>query len=301
MKLQPAPGCAAETAQRMLALAMVTAGLEAERTSAGRLRRVAEVGAFVALSIALGEALDMNPNVYLVVNIPLVVAFQLLVARRPVRALWLRDAPRFALGRREMILAALLAIVPLVILVDDLAAGNGLPVVLWDLATIAGAIPAAWALGHFTRLTSRQLLLCLATAGPIGLFWTVGLDLLGDVYVRHVAEPDFDVIVFLEYALLYLPAAFVMEEVVFRGALDSRVQQPGERHGILTAVYVSVLWGLWHIPVAGTEGTVMLVVVMGTTGVPLSLWWRRSRNLAVSGGTHSFVDAARNGIGNFPP
>jgi hypothetical protein len=44
--------------------------------------------------------------------------------------------------------------------------------------------------------------------------------------------------------------------VAFRGAIDSHVRHPGERHGlgstvygIVSAIVVSVLWGLWHLPI----------------------------------------------------
>ena len=43
--------------------------------------------------------------------------------------------------------------------------------------------------------------------------------------------------------LLYLPSLFLMEEVVFRGVLDSHVQHEGEHHGLLTAIYVSACSG----------------------------------------------------------
>jgi hypothetical protein len=36
-----------------------------------RRRRLAEITAFVAIYVALGELLDMNPNIYLVFGIPL--------------------------------------------------------------------------------------------------------------------------------------------------------------------------------------------------------------------------------------
>jgi hypothetical protein len=37
-----------------------------------------------------------------------------------------------------------------------------------------------------------------------------------------------------------------------------------------------------------------------TAFLAISLYWRRSGNLGVSGGTHAFVDSVRNGFGNFP-
>ena len=266
-----------------------------------RVRRLAEITAFVAIYVALGELLDMNPNIYLVFGVPLTAGFQLFVARRPIHELWVKHATSFELSRKDLMLAALLAVVPVIALVIDISEDGGLPNYLWDLAAVAGTIPAAWALRKFVPATRRYLLLCLVTAGPIGLFWLVGVDFLDDIFFHRTSdEPSFDLLVFGQYMFLYLPAVFLLEEVVFRGMLDSHLQHEGEGHGLLTAVYVSVLWGLWHIPVRGGEPILALVLVMGTTVIFLSIWWRRSGNLGVSGGTHAFIDAVRNGFGNFP-
>lgn len=267
-----------------------------------RARRVVEITLFVALWVALGELFDMRPNVYLVFGVPLTIAFQLYVARRPLHEMWVRHAPDFHLSQRDLMWAAALAIVPVIVLVNDVSNSAGVPFYLWDLVTIAATVPCAWALRQFVPRTRRYLLFCLATAGVIGIFWTVGLDFLDEAFVAHRTsdEPSFDLLVFIQYLLLYIPSLFLMEEVVFRGVLDSHVQHEGEHHGILTAIYVSVLWGLWHYPIRGAEPVIALILVMGTTGVFLSIYWRKSGNLGVSGGTHAFIDSVRNAFGNFP-
>jgi membrane protease YdiL (CAAX protease family) len=266
-----------------------------------RARRVAEITLFVALWAGLGELLDMSPNVYLLFGIPLTLGFQLYVARRPLHEMWVRHAPAFHLSRRDLIVAGFLAVVPVIVLISDVSNSAGAAIYLWDLVAVAGAVPAAWALRQFVPSTRRYLLFCLGTAGVIGVFWMVGLDFLDDTFFHRAAsEPSFDLLVFVEYLFLYLPVLFVLEEVVFRGVLDSHVQHEGEHHGILTAIYVSVLWGLWHYPIAGGEAVIALILVMGTTGIFLSIYWRRSGNLGVSGGTHAFVDSVRNAFGNIP-
>ena len=276
-------------------------GVEPRHPVEDRARRLVEITLFVAVWVAIGELLDMNPNVYLVFGVPLTIAFQLYVARRPLHEMWVRHAPAFHLSQRDLIWAGVLAIVPLITLVSDLRDSAGVPFYLWDLVTIAATVPCAWALRQFVPRTRRYLLFCLATAGVIGLFWMVGLDYLDTTFFHRAgSEPSFDLFVFVQYMLLYLPSLFLMEEVVFRGVLDSHVQHEGEHHGLLTAIYVSVLWGLWHFPIRGGESVVALILVMGTTGIFLSIYWRRSGNLGVSGGTHAFVDSVRNGFGNFP-
>ena len=266
-----------------------------------RARRVGEITLFVAVWVAIGKLLDMNPNAYLVLGVPLTIAFQLYVARRPLHEMWVRHAPAFHISQRDLVWAAVLAIVPFISLVTDLSNSAGLSMYLWDLVTLAATVPCAWALRQFVPQTRRYLLLCLATAGTIGLFWLVGLDFLDDAFFHRASgEPGFDLFVFVQYLLLYLPSLFLMEEVVFRGVLDSHVQHEGEHHGLLTAIYVSVLWGLWHYPIRGTEPVIALILVMGTTGVFLSIYWRKSGNLGVTAGTHGFIDSVRNAFGNFP-
>jgi hypothetical protein len=48
---------------------------------------------FVAAWMACGWLLRLDPNTYLVLGIPLTILFQWLVRRRPIQALWVREAP----------------------------------------------------------------------------------------------------------------------------------------------------------------------------------------------------------------
>jgi membrane protease YdiL (CAAX protease family) len=105
----------------------------------------------------------------------------------------------------------------------------------------------------------------------------------------------------LHSLLLYVPVAFVFEEVSFRGCVDAHVHRPGERFGFLTAVFVSSLWALWHLPLmVGTqpfgELVFWLVVVHVSIGVPLSYAWRRSGNLTLPVLAHATIDAVRDGL-----
>jgi membrane protease YdiL (CAAX protease family) len=105
---------------------------------------------------------------------------------------------------------------------------------------------------------------------------------------------------------------FVMEEVAFRGAIDSHVRPPGERHGvgsstvygIASAIVVSVLWGLWHYPItphaSAIEGVAEVLPLQVAVGPFLSLFWRRSGNLMVPGCAHALNDSVRNALGLIP-
>ena len=103
-----------------------------------------------------------------------------------------------------------------------------------------------------------------------------------------------------EYTALYFPATFLLEEVAFRGALDAHLHHEGDSRGWQSAILISVLWGLWHLPVTSGRSlphlVVQLVVVHVALGVPLSWAWRRNRNLAGPALAHAVNDAVRNAV-----
>jgi membrane protease YdiL (CAAX protease family) len=86
----------------------------------------------------------------------------------------------------------------------------------------------------------------------------------------------------------------VMEEVAFRGCFDSHAHHEGDRRGWWTAIFVSVLWGTWHLPLVGWSQWANAILSMGAMGTFLSIWWRKSGNLEVTGTTHALADAVRN-------
>src|SRR5262249_56649064 len=71
---------------------------------------------------------------------------------------------------------------------------------------------------------------------------------------HDIGVPLSKLFLLLKQFLLYFAVTFVLEEVAFRGALDSHIYQPPtdeERRGgaaLLFAIFVSVLWGIWHLP-----------------------------------------------------
>ena len=105
----------------------------------------------------------------------------------------------------------------------------------------------------------------------------------------------------LHSLLLYVPVTFLLEEVKLRGAVDAHVHHPGDRFGLVSAVFVSALWGLWHLPMdLGSEPVVDvilgLLIVHVSIGVPLSYAWRRSGNLTLPAVAHATIDAVRDGL-----
>jgi membrane protease YdiL (CAAX protease family) len=254
--------------------------------------------AFVGVWIALGYLLPVDTNVYLLLGVPLTLAFQLGVRRRPLRELWMRDDGEFRLDRFGLVLAVVLVVAPVVATVDAVRGGQWSGVV-WGVVAAAGAVPAAWAFRRTRfRTTLREALpATLVGAVLMGLFGTLTLLLTG----REV-DPLAMLGNVLFSALLYVPVVFVLEEVAFRGALDPHVQRLGERGGVGTALLVSALWAVWHLPIAGAEGVpfwmvlAQLLLLHVLVGIPLSYAWRRTGSLAAPGLAHALIDGVRNGL-----
>jgi hypothetical protein len=72
----------------------------------GRARRMTEVTLFVGAWMATGLALRLDGPRYQLVGVPLTMAFQLLVRRRPLRQLWVRAGPAFRPDARSVALRA---------------------------------------------------------------------------------------------------------------------------------------------------------------------------------------------------
>jgi membrane protease YdiL (CAAX protease family) len=150
----------------------------------------------------------------------------------------------------------------------------------------------------FTDATWGDLAKCFVTAGLIGILSAI--DISANTTTAHPFGSPFDAPatrdVFVSLGA-YLVAVFVSKEVWFRGAFDSDVHHQGERHGILSAIFVSLLWSWWHLPL--TVGT---LVVEAASSCPSS-WSRWGSSCRSSGdgpGTwlsrdsDAFSDAVRN-------
>ena len=233
---------------------------------------------------------------------PLTVAFQWYVRRAPLRSLWVRDAASFRLGRVGWAFAALMAIAPAHQLLNDVRADLPKVNLLFDSAAIAGTLATAFAIRNLRSSSIRPLLMCLAIAGGIGITimvasgYSAGFSHLSEI--RRLTTG-------VQSLLMMLGLFSVVEEVAFRGAFDAHVFHAGESRGIGSAVLVSGLWGLWHLPVvlnlhSSTQPVLLLapqlIAVHCAIGVPLSIYWRRSSNLFVTGFTHAVIDAVRNAL-----
>ena len=264
------------------------------RAGASQGRRVAEAVGFVAVWVAAGYLLRLGSNAYLLLGVPLTAVFQLLVRRRPLRELFAAGTARFTVDRKGAAIAAVLAITPGFYATRAVAAGDWITFG-WYLAAMAGAVAAAFSV----RASS-----VVATLRSAALPVAVGATAMAAGYgVMHVAtgsplSATAALAALVKYTALYYPATFLLEEVAFRGAIDAHVHHDGDPRGWLSAVFVSALWGLWHLPVAsGFPLPLMvteLVVVHVVIGIGLSVSWRRTRNLGGPALAHAVIDAVRN-------
>ena len=261
-----------------------------------RRRRSLEAVAFVAVWVVAGYLLPISANAYLLLGIPLTIGFQVLVRRRPLRELFAGNTTRFALGRRGVTIAAALAVVPGYHALQA-ATGGGWTLLGWYLAAMAGAVCAAFSLRASSvsaALRSAALPIAIGSTGMAVVFGVIhiasGTPLPVVAALTAVAK----------YTALYFPATFLLEEVAFRGALDAHVHHQGEARGWQSAIFVSALWGLWHLPVtSGLPFPLQLLELVGVhvlLGVPLSMAWRRTGNLAGPALAHAVNDAVRNAM-----
>jgi membrane protease YdiL (CAAX protease family) len=268
-------------------------------------RRYIEVLAFVAGWMILGWIFHLDVNAYLLIGVPLVGLFQRFIRRQPLRNLWVRDATTFRLGLLAIVLAVLLMLAP----GYDLAA-VALPKkwwvgALWYLCAVVGAVIAGFAFTQQRANAARRGFSSFIAAVLIA----IAITAVGALARHHsVGVPLSRLPFLLKQFLLYFPALFVIEEVAFRGALDSHVYQPRtngqpSRSGWLSAIFVSVLWGVWHLPVHPLRGTPAfvavipaMIVVHTLIGVPLSFCWRASGTLVLPAAAHALIDSYRNSL-----
>jgi membrane protease YdiL (CAAX protease family) len=268
------------------------------RASSGH-RRYAECVLYIASWAGLGWLLRVQGEIYLVMGVPITFAFQRFVRRQRLRAMWVISAPPFRLDGKGKVIAIGLAAIPFVSAVMAATARHWASCA-WSVCATGGAIPAAYAIRHFRRTLIWPLLACLSINSVIdGLTWTA----LSVWHVGKIASGPESIgdriAIGIIMLLTYIPVVFVMEEVSFRGVLDAHLHRPGEGRGWGSAFFVSALWGLWHLPIAGDislEKIGVLLLVHCPFGVVLSLYWRRTGTLVIPGASHAFSDALRDAL-----
>jgi hypothetical protein len=251
--------------------------------------------------MSIGWALGLSGDAYLMLGIPLLVLFQAFVARRPMLEVWFATPGRLALPWWGWLVAAAFMVLP----VRNLATWRnpGLAAQLWLVCAAIGAVPLAWSLVRCTRAQWRELGLCILTAGAAGI---LALEIGYFARPHPTLAATARVLEGLRSFALYLPVCFMIEEVFFRGGLDSYLTRGGTRAPWLSAFYLSALWGWWHLPTVALQPEhrvaqlVVLVLALPLVhcgvGALLSIFWRRSGLLLVPVCAHAFIDAVRNAL-----
>lgn len=271
------------------------------------LETIGFVAAWMAIGFGLrGWGLDNNDlaNLYLLLGIPLGLVFQRFISRRRLREVWVRNADRFKLTFSSMGVAIGFAIFPVWQLVTKVPKVSGLKgsiLAAYYGVSVIGAMGVAFSWQNTTRDGLRRGM------GPFLLAVWFGMlaPLLMAIAKKHAVVPmDFKGLGFLaEQFLMYITVCFVLEEVVFRGVLDTHLNQatPDMQRRWSTALGVSLLWGLWHAPLLSfpsAAATAVLVPLICTVhilvGVPLAFAWRWSGTLLLPAVAHSLIDAYRN-------
>ena len=255
--------------------------------------------------MAAGWIFRLDANAYLVIGVPLVVLFQLFIRRQPLRNLWARDAASFRLGLFGIVIAALLILAPGYDLVVVALPKKLWVAALWLLCACAGAVLAAFALRQQEANAARRGSPSFIAAVVIG----IAIIAAGALARHHsVGFPLPKLFFLLKQFLLYFAVSFALEEVAFRGCLDSHVYRPrsnGQASGSpwLSAIFVSALWGVWHLPTLPTPSASAfaaaipaLIIIHTLVGVPLSFCCRASGTLALPAAAHALIDAYRNTV-----
>jgi membrane protease YdiL (CAAX protease family) len=261
------------------------------------MKQILAVVAFVGVWMTLGIVLRLDGNQYLLLGLPLTLLFQRLVARKPIRAMWVREAPPARWSLAAIATTAALGAVAVWMGIDSMRARKW-TLVGYSMVQAMGAVAAGYAIAPLDRERLRRGAVATLIAIAIGVSLDVGRYVLGH---GHFAPR-----VFVISLLQYQAVTFLVEEVTFRGALDAYVAERFPRWW--SALVPAFLWGLWHLPILPLPpgsaprlvlyagAAVVLVVVHLPIGLALAMAWRRSGNLWLPSFAHSFLDAIRNAI-----
>ncbi len=254
----------------------------------------------------LGRALNANTAGYTLLGVPILLAFQVWIQRQPLLSLWVRSAPPLRLDAWFIVFWFVFSLVPAYDLIVALQSRD-----FWGAVTsmtaILGAFGLAYALRALRGMNGWRILLYFAVAVIIGLLPLIPTMILPQFLHMRVngqtaaaSLPPLQTILQVGVSrFLVGPIGFIIEEVFFRGGLDTYLHRGEKGAGWLSAIFVSALWGFWHLPGSAlTSGNLLstllsLLVSQIILGVPLSFLWRKSGNLTFPDTTHAVLEAVR--------
>ena len=272
------------------------AGLDPATAVDRRLARAAVATLVIGGYMTLGFVFGLGADAYLLLGVPVTIGFQILVVRRPLRSLWLRQTPPMTFTPRSSGAIVVLAIAPAIVAVGGARDGD-LALVGWGLAGMVGAVGAVYALRAMDRAAIHTRIRTTVITGAVLVGVMVAYRLATGGFNGNVTAAITTTAISL---LTYLPAVFVMEEVLFRGLIDPYLHGSTPDPDRASALYGSALWGIWHLPVAfislGVLTIPYLVVIHAVLGYFFVSSWRRTGNLGAPGITHAVIDALRNAV-----
>jgi hypothetical protein len=268
-------------------------------------RRILIGALAIAAWVIAGVALRLDAFAYLLLGVPLMLAFQWKIARRPLWNAWVAGDARPRVDGRTWAIALLVAAAPAWALVSGLLGAGppspDAPAWPWAATAVAGAFIAAPAIR-----AQRGAALRRALPATLGALVAMGLLFTIQALQRHhrLAPAWLDAASLraaLESAIVYFDVAFVVEEVAFRGVLDPYIlgDERGANAALASAVVSSALWGVWHLPIVYAPGTVqpltMARVILGHAGIGLLLCLavRAAGTLVPGAAGHALGDAFR--------
>jgi hypothetical protein len=124
----------------------------------------------VSVWIAISLIFQLSANFHLLLGIPLVLAFEVFIRRRPIADLWVRDAPRAPIDRKTIAIGIILVLLAHPALTQQVAAGAP----AWDMRIAiglfaAGAVGATYAVRALRVDRRTWIYTCLATV--LGFAW----------------------------------------------------------------------------------------------------------------------------------
>jgi hypothetical protein len=254
---------------------------------------------FVGAWMAAGWIFRLDANQYLLLGVPLTMIFHVGFRRQPLLSLWVRSAPPLRIDGTWLFWTAVFAAVPAWDLWRTGLQG-GWVIAAWSLCAVLGAAGAAYSIQHADRRVRRGVKPSLMMVAIIGaLMLMIALSQKGLSAFRWQALSEFAL-----WSALYFPVCFLLEEVTFRGVLDNYVYRPEDKGGKASAVVLSFLWGLWHLPLIPFGDNVLAMVLLPIqvgiwhtlVGVPLTMSWRIGGSLLVPAAAHAVLNGIRNAV-----
>ena len=263
--------------------------------------RFLHVTAFVGVWMCIGWLFHLRAETYLFLGVPLTVLFQLAVRRQPLRTLWVRDSERFHLRPLGILIALVFMAIPACALLVTIPKGQW-PESAFFAAACIGAVGAGFAFQHSRLTLSSRALRPFAVAVALAiLVMAVGAG--SESLSPWLPASKLPSLLFGFFT--YIPVCFALEEVVFRGLLDTHVWQPdGSRvQSWGSALLVTSLWGLWHLPILPGQSPLsllaaapLMILVHSIHGFFIAFSWRTSGSLLLPVIYHSLIDAYRDAI-----